>query len=133
MSDFDSGRLQSILNHDSSSRAPDISGNIPSNNNSDGQLIDGGSGMTGKVGGSFNFNSGGGFQLPGNGVDEIYNVFCAGAGTFDIMGLFENLGPGKLDACGCSEFIPKGDSKYKVPSIGKQLNLAEGLGFIGRQ
>ena len=64
MSDFDSGRLQSILNHDSSSRAPDISGNIPSNNNSDGQLIDGGSGMTGKVGGSFNFNSGGGFQLP---------------------------------------------------------------------
>lgn len=51
MSDpINTAMLQSMSDHNS--RVPD-SENIPSKNNSDGQLIDGGSGMTGKVGGEF--------------------------------------------------------------------------------
>jgi hypothetical protein len=99
----------------------------------DGMAPKEGPGLDGRVGGSFNFNSGGGFQFQAQGVDDIYRPFFAGSDTLDIMGLLENLGPGKLDACGFSEFVPKGDSKLKVPAIGKELNAAEGLGVIGRQ
>ena len=50
MSDsINSATLESIRGHNS--RVADASDNIPSKNNSDGQVIDGGSGMSGKVGG----------------------------------------------------------------------------------
>ena len=91
-----------------------------------------GPGFYGMVGGNIKLDAGGGFQLPGKGVNEVYHAFFAGSDTFD-MGLFDNLGPGKLAACGLSELAPQRDSNFKVPDIGKELNVAEGLGVIGRQ
>ena len=98
----------------------------------DGMAPKEGPGFDGMVGGNIKLDAGGGFKLPGNGVDEVYRAFFAGSDTFD-MGLFDNLGPGKLAACGLSELAPQRDSNFKVPDISKELNVAEGLGVIGRQ
>ena len=98
----------------------------------DGMAPKEGPGLDGRVGGSFNFNSGGGVQLPGKGVDDIYKPFFDGSDAFD-MGLLDNLGPAKLAACGYSELASQGEGKLKVPNISRELNVAEGLGVIGRQ
>jgi hypothetical protein len=136
MSDsINSAMLRSISDHNS--RVPDISDNIPFKNNSDGQLIDGGSGMTGKVGGEFlrTLQSAASASNLSGDVGVVFNQIIT-QDSLDFSAFIDRYMPSIHGSTGIPEIfnIKSDQGALSHLSFLKTSNIPEGpTGFMGRQ